>query len=140
MASIPADRVRCTARCGRTKLCQVSTALRARTAVSRAASRTRAAGRHAAGNQANTSSVVEPRVAIFTWILSWNELLDALVLTSGATETLPVFLSKFASNTLTAYQQMAAVATVQILPAVIITFFAQRYIVAGLSLGALSGE
>ena len=79
-------------------------------------------------------------VAIFTWILSWNELLDALVLTSGATETLPVFLSKFASNTLTAYQQMAAVATVQILPAVIITFFAQRYIVAGLSMGALSGE
>lgn len=79
-------------------------------------------------------------VAIFTWIFSWNELLDALVLTSGATETLPVFLSKFASNTLTAYQQMAAVATVQILPAVIITFFAQRYIVAGLSMGALSGE
>ena len=79
-------------------------------------------------------------VAIFTWIFSWNELLDALVLTSGATETLPVFLSKFASNTLTAYQQMAAVAMVQILPAVIITFFAQRYIVAGLSMGALSGE
>ena len=79
-------------------------------------------------------------VAIFTWIFSWNELLDALVLTSGATGTLPVFLSKFASNTLTAYQQMAAVATVQILPAVIITFFAQRYIVAGLSMGALSGE
>ena len=35
---------------------------------------------------------------------------------------------------------MAAVTTVQILPAVIITFFAQRYIVAGLSMGALSGE
>ncbi len=79
-------------------------------------------------------------VAIFTWIFSWNELLDALVLTTGQTQTLPVFLSKFASNTLTAYQQMAAVATVQILPALIITFLAQKYIVSGLSMGAVAGE
>jgi len=79
-------------------------------------------------------------VAIFTWIFSWNELLDALVLTTGSTQTLPVFLSKFASNTLTAYQQMAAVATIQILPAVVITFLAQRYIVSGLSMGAVAGE
>jgi multiple sugar transport system permease protein len=75
-------------------------------------------------------------VAIFTW----NELLDALVLTTGQTQTLPVFLSRFASNTLTAYQQMAAVATVQILPALIITFLAQKYIVSGLSMGAVAGE
>lgn len=53
------------------------------------------------------------------WIFSWNVLLDALVLTTGTTQTLPVFLSKFASNTLTAYQRMAAVATVQIRPAVL---------------------
>ncbi len=79
-------------------------------------------------------------VAIFTWIFSWNELLNSLVLTTGATETLPVFLSRFASNTQTAFQQMAAVAMVQILPAVVITFLAQKYIVSGLSLGALSGE
>ncbi len=79
-------------------------------------------------------------VAIFTWIFSWNELLDGLVLTTGATQTLPVFLSRFASNTLTAYQQMAAVAMVQILPAILITFLAQKYIVSGLSMGALAGE
>lgn len=79
-------------------------------------------------------------VAIFTWIFSWNELLNGLVLTTGATQTLPVFLSRFASNTLTAYQQMAAVAMVQILPAILITFLAQKYIVSGLSMGALAGE
>lgn len=80
-------------------------------------------------------------VAIFTWIFSWNELLDALVLTTSATETLPVFLSKFYSqNTLISYQEMAAVATIQILPAVLVTFIAQRYLVAGLSMGALSAE
>ncbi len=80
-------------------------------------------------------------VAVFTWIFAWNELLDALVLTTGATETLPVFLSKFYSqNLLPSYQEMAAVATIQILPAVLVTFLAQRYIVTGLSMGAVTGE
>ncbi len=79
-------------------------------------------------------------VALFTWMFSWNELLDALVLTNGSSQTLPVYLSKFASNTLTQYQQMAAVATLQTFPAVLLTFFAQRYIVTGLSMGALSAE
>jgi len=79
-------------------------------------------------------------VALFTWIFSWNELLDALVLTNGDSQTLPVYLAKFASNTLTQYQQMAAAATIQSLPAVLLTFFAQRYIVTGLSMGALSAE
>jgi multiple sugar transport system permease protein len=80
-------------------------------------------------------------VAVFTWIFSWNELLDALVLTTGATQTLPVFLSKFYSqNLLPAYQEMAAVAMIQILPAVLVTFLAQRYIVTGMSMGAVAGE
>jgi multiple sugar transport system permease protein len=81
-------------------------------------------------------------VALFTWIFSWNELLDALVLTNGDSQTLPVYLAKFASNTLTQYQQMAAAAAaaVQTIPAVLLTFFAQKYIVTGLSMGALSAE
>ncbi len=79
-------------------------------------------------------------VALFTWIFAWNELLDALVLTNGDSQTLPVYLSKFASNTLTQYQQMAAVATLQTFPAILLTFFAQKYIVTGLSMGALSAE
>jgi len=79
-------------------------------------------------------------VAIFTWIFAWNEFLAALVLTTGESQTLPVFLSRYASQTLTAYEQMAAVATVQIIPALIITFAAQRYIVRGLSMGALSAD
>jgi ABC-type glycerol-3-phosphate transport system permease component len=35
---------------------------------------------------------------------------------------------------------MAAVAMIQILPAVLVTFLAQRYIVRGLSMGAVAGE
>lgn len=79
-------------------------------------------------------------IAIFTWIFSWNELLGALVLTTGASQTMPVYLSTFSSNTLVFYQNMAAVGTIQIIPAILITFFAQRYIVSGLSMGAVSGQ
>ncbi len=79
-------------------------------------------------------------IAIFTWIFSWNELLGALVLTTGKSQTLPVYLSTFSSNTAVYYQDMAAVGTIQIIPAILITFFAQRYIVSGLSMGAISAD
>ncbi len=79
-------------------------------------------------------------IAIFTWIFTWNELLGALVLTTGKTTTLPVYFSTFSSNTAVYFQNMAAVGTIQIIPAILITFFAQRYIVSGLSMGAISAE
>jgi ABC-type glycerol-3-phosphate transport system permease component len=79
-------------------------------------------------------------ISIFTWIFSWNELLAAKVLTTGRSETLPVFLSGFASNNMTEYEKLAAVGMVQIIPAILIVFFAQRFIVSGLSMGAVSGE
>jgi ABC-type glycerol-3-phosphate transport system permease component len=79
-------------------------------------------------------------IAIFTWIFSWNELLGAIVLTTGPSETLPVYLSGFASINMTEYQKLAAVGTVQIIPALLIVFFAQRYIVSGMSMGAVSAE
>ena len=79
-------------------------------------------------------------IAIFTWIFCWNELLAGIVLTTGQSETLPVYLSGFASINMTEYQKLAAVGTVQIIPAVLIVFFAQRYIVSGMSMGAVSAE
>jgi ABC-type glycerol-3-phosphate transport system permease component len=79
-------------------------------------------------------------ISIFTRIFSWNELLAAKVLTTGRSETLPVFLSGFASNNMTEYEKLAAVGMVQIIPAILIVFFAQRFIVSGLSMGAVSGE
>lgn len=79
-------------------------------------------------------------IGIFTWIFSWNELLAAIVVTTGQTETLPVYLSGFASNNMTQYEKLAAVGVVQVIPALLIVFFAQRYIVSGLSMGAVTGE
>jgi ABC-type glycerol-3-phosphate transport system permease component len=70
-------------------------------------------------------------IAIFTWIFSWNEFLGGIVLTTHDALTLPVFLSATHSP---------VVMMIQIVPAVLITFFLQRHIVSGLSMGAVTGE
>jgi ABC-type glycerol-3-phosphate transport system permease component len=80
-------------------------------------------------------------IAMFTWIFSWNELLMAMVLTTGKTQTLPVYMATFnAGNTLTKYPNLAAAGVVQVIPAILIVLFLQRHIVSGLSMGAVAGE
>jgi len=76
-------------------------------------------------------------VAVFVFIFSWNELPFALVLTGPTTQTLPVYLSGFASDVAVSYQTMSAVGVLQIAPVVILTLLIQKRLVTGLSLGAL---
>ena len=76
-------------------------------------------------------------VAVFTAIFSWNELLLPLFLTSGRAKTFTVVLTEFQGQTNTVWEQMAAGAAIQVLPIVILTFFVQRTIVAGITMGAV---
>lgn len=76
-------------------------------------------------------------VVIFTALFIWNELLMPLFLTSRGARTFTVVLTSFQGQTNTVWEQMAAGATLQILPIVIMTFLVQRYIVAGLTMGAV---
>lgn len=76
-------------------------------------------------------------VAIFTTLFAWNELLLPLFLTTNNAKTFTVVLTEFQGQTNTVWEQMAAGAAIQILPIVILTFFVQRYIVAGISMGAV---
>jgi len=76
-------------------------------------------------------------VAIFTALFSWNELLLALFLTSNNAKTFTVALTEFQGQTNIVWELMAAGATVQVIPVIILTFLTQRYIVAGLTLGAV---
>ncbi|MCL6445232.1 MAG: carbohydrate ABC transporter permease [Alicyclobacillus sp.] len=78
-------------------------------------------------------------IAAFVFIFCWNELPFALVLTGQGTQTLPVLLSTFASDTAVAYQNMATVAIIQIIPVTVITFLIQRNLLTGLSFGAVKG-
>lgn len=76
-------------------------------------------------------------VAIFTFYFTWNELLFALVLTSRAAKTFPVSISEFRGVVNIRWGPMAAASMVHIAPVIAITFLIQKYIVAGLTLGAV---
>ncbi len=77
--------------------------------------------------------------AIFSFMLSWNDFLFALLLTSTSSKTVPVGISEF----LTAYNldlgPMASAAIVFSMPVMLFSFLIQRYIVSGMTLGAVKG-
>ena len=74
---------------------------------------------------------------ILTFVFSWNEFAVSLNLTSKATATVPVAIAKFAQEYEIQYTQMAAAAALSILPALLLLLIGQRYIVRGLTEGAV---
>lgn len=74
---------------------------------------------------------------IFVSIFAWNELLLPLFLTNRFAKTFPVVLTSFQGQTEIAWELMCAGATIQVLPVLILTFFVQKYIVSGLTLGSV---
>lgn len=75
--------------------------------------------------------------SILTFIFSWNEFAVALTLTMKQTATVPVAIAKFAQDFEIQYTQMAASAALAMLPALLVLLIAQRYIVKGLTQGAV---
>lgn len=81
-----------------------------------------------------------PAVAVtslFAFILSWNEYLYASILTSNRARTLPVLISSFIADRQLEWSLMAALGVVMLLPVAIFTLLAQRYLVRGLTFGAV---
>ncbi len=90
------------------------------------------------------TSVVLPIVApglaattVLCFVFSWNEFAVALNLTMKQTATVPVAIAKFAQDFEIQYTQMAASAALSILPALVLLLIGQRYIVKGLTQGAV---
>lgn len=77
--------------------------------------------------------------AIFTFRIAWNEFILALFLTSRYTKTLPVFASEFIRDDGVLWGQMMAVGSLIAIPPLIITFFAARQIIQGMTAGAVKG-
>jgi glycerol transport system permease protein len=74
---------------------------------------------------------------ILAWVFAWNEYLFAAQLTSVNARTITTGLAEFVTVTGTNWGQMAAVATISMLPAIVFLIFVQRYIVMGLTFGAV---
>jgi multiple sugar transport system permease protein len=79
-------------------------------------------------------------VGTFTGIMAWNEFLFALTMTSGgATSPLTVGIAALVQPYEVAWGEMAAAGTLAAVPIIIVTIIANRYIVAGLTAGAVKG-
>lgn len=77
---------------------------------------------------------------LFAFIGAWNELLFAVMfLNTESTFTLPVGLYNFISKYDVHWGRMMAGATLALLPALAVFAFVQRYMVRGLTLGAVKG-
>jgi multiple sugar transport system permease protein len=77
--------------------------------------------------------------AVFAFIYSWNELLYASILTSFNTKTIPVVVAGFISDQFLRWGDMTAIGSLMIVPVLIFAAAAQRYLVRGLTFGAVKG-
>ena len=76
---------------------------------------------------------------ILSIIFSWNNFVFGVVLAGRETRTLPVAVYNMLSFDQVAWGPLSAAALVVTLPVLILTVFAQRQIVAGLTAGAVKG-
>ena len=109
-------------------------------------------GRMAAGTGVGISGVVvfshkilpllKPAVAsaaILVMQSSWNELLFALTLTGIKTYPLTVGIAKYVGALSVDWGKCSAAATLTMLPVILVGFFMQKYLVSGMTAGAVKG-
>jgi multiple sugar transport system permease protein len=76
--------------------------------------------------------------ALFVFILNWSDFLVALLLTSRNWPTIPVFLNKLVSSEIGAqHGPKAALGLLAVIPPVVFGLLIQRYLVRGLTFGAI---
>ncbi|MDQ1540908.1 MAG: multiple sugar transport system permease protein [Actinomycetota bacterium] len=77
--------------------------------------------------------------AILCLIFSWNEFLFALVLSGIHTETVPIGVASFVGSVSIDWGGSSAAAVLAMLPIFVLGLIAQRFLVRGLTLGAVKG-
>ena len=77
--------------------------------------------------------------AILSFIYAWNNFLFALILSSSSTKTLPMAVFNFISYTSVNWGGLMAAAVVITGPVIIVSIALQKYVVSGLTAGAVKG-
>ena len=76
---------------------------------------------------------------ILCFVFAWNYFLFSLVLSDINSRTLIVAAFNFVGEGVTDWGALMAAATLIALPPVVVTFLGQRWLVAGLTAGAVKG-
>ena len=78
--------------------------------------------------------------AIFTFVACWTEFFFALVFnTDNSFRTIPVGIALFGGQFTIPYGTIFAASTVAVMPIVILVLIFQKWVVAGLTSGAVKG-
>lgn len=75
--------------------------------------------------------------AIYCFVFSWNEFLFALILTRVKAQTFPVQISSFIGVKGIAYGAISAFGIVGSFPSLLLAVFSQKYLIRGLTYGAV---
>ncbi|CAN5699290.1 hypothetical protein BH18ACT11_BH18ACT11_01040 [soil metagenome] len=78
--------------------------------------------------------------AILCLVFSWNDYAFAVTFAGPGSQTLPVAASQLITQTGVDWGLLTAIGTVVALPMVIVGLAVRRYLVRGLTLGAVTGE
>ena len=78
-------------------------------------------------------------VIVFTAWFSWNQFLFSLVLSGPTTKPVPVAVFNFISYGSIDFGGLGAAAVLITLPVIVLTLVIQRWIVSGLTMGAVKG-
>jgi len=78
-------------------------------------------------------------VIVFAFIASWNEYLYAFIYSSVDAKTLPVLIGEFSSKLGLEYLKIAAAGVLASLPPIILALIFQKYLIKGLTAGAVKG-
>ncbi len=77
--------------------------------------------------------------SILSFIFSWNNFMFSLVLSGDKTKTLPIAVFNFLSYSEINWGGLMAAAVIITMPILIIALVLQRYIISGVTMGAVKG-
>ncbi len=77
--------------------------------------------------------------AILTAFLSWNEFLIASSVAKRQAQTLSIAVAGFVTDRGVQWGPMAAMSVIMIAPMILLALFVQRYLIRGITLGAVKG-
>ena len=77
--------------------------------------------------------------AIFCFLLSWNDFFYSLILTRNAAVTAPVAIVNFMNDESWEWGKISAAGSMIIAPVVVFSLIVRKYLIAGLTSGAVKG-
>jgi multiple sugar transport system permease protein len=77
--------------------------------------------------------------AVFTFVFAWNDFIFALILTRTEVITFPVQLTHYMGGQSSFWSKIGAMSVLGTLPVFVAVTLLQRFLVRGISLGAVKG-